>query len=611
MKKVLKVLMWIGLVLSIILIFSARWLLTTWSDLSGDEIFYHLKTSISGTNEGMIWEYIRASMIPSAIVIAIIVAAFFFIKKKFPKHKKKTFIILGVIAILNIAVTITILEVKTGILRYMIRNATMSDSVDDDFIYKNYVDPKNVEMKFPEKKRNLIFIFLESMETTYASTGDGGGFEQGCIPELVQIAKENEDFSGSSDQLNGGVVLPGATWTMGAMFGQSSGLPLQVPVGGNTMGREDEFFPSVTALGDILQKEGYNQVLMLGSNATFGGRDSYYLKHGNYEIRDYQWALDNKKIPDGYKVWWGFEDEKLIDIAKETLGELSSKSEPFNLTMLTVDTHFSDGYVCRLCGDEFGDNQYANVMACNSRQIKAFLEWIKTQDFYENTTIILSGDHTTMDADFCENVSSDYQRKTFTAIINGAPAENNAPEDRVFSTFDMFPTTLAALGVTIPGNQLGLGVNLYSDKTTLVEKYGISECTSELSVPSPFMNQLSGVTLKPEHLDALYNRAKVWVGRDKKSKCVWVYIDEFDDLNYSALKSAELEVKDTVTGEVKNYDMTATQTNVNRFHVDVVTDIPSSKQKIKELEMTLYFTVEGVEHYPVLKIVGGKKTKVK
>ena len=137
MKKVLKVLMWIGLVLSIILIFSARWLLTTWSDLSGDEIFYHLKTSISGTNEGMIWEYIRASMIPSAIVIAIIVAAFFFIKKKFPKHKKKTFIILGVVAILNIAVTITVLEVKTGILRYMIRNATMSDSVDDDFIYKN------------------------------------------------------------------------------------------------------------------------------------------------------------------------------------------------------------------------------------------------------------------------------------------------------------------------------------------------------------------------------------------------------------------------------------------------------------------------------------------
>ena len=31
-----------------------------------------------------------------------------------------------------------------------------------------------------------------------------------------------------------------------------------------------------------------------------------------------------------------------------------------------------------------------------------------------------------------------------------------------FSQFDMFPTTLAALGVKIEGNKLGLGVNLFS-----------------------------------------------------------------------------------------------------------------------------------------------------
>lgn len=46
------------------------------------------------------------------------------------------------------------------------------------------------EITFPEKKRNLIYIFLESMESTYASKDEGGEFEFNCIPELTQLAKE-------------------------------------------------------------------------------------------------------------------------------------------------------------------------------------------------------------------------------------------------------------------------------------------------------------------------------------------------------------------------------------------------------------------------------------
>ena len=64
------------------------------------------------------------------------------------------------------------------------------------FIADNYVDPRSVEITFPEQKRNLIYIFLESMETTYADTENGGTFEKNVIPELTTLAQENEDFSG-------------------------------------------------------------------------------------------------------------------------------------------------------------------------------------------------------------------------------------------------------------------------------------------------------------------------------------------------------------------------------------------------------------------------------
>ena len=53
-----------------------------------------------------------------------------------------------------------------------------------------------------------------------------------------------------------------------------------------------------------------------------------------------------------------------------------------------------------LCQDEHPGNQYANVMSCASRQVVDFVNWLKAQPFYENTTIVIVGDHLTMDSDF-------------------------------------------------------------------------------------------------------------------------------------------------------------------------------------------------------------------
>ncbi|EEG89235.1 hypothetical protein COPCOM_02214 [Coprococcus comes ATCC 27758] len=151
--------------------------------------------------------------------------------------------------------------------------------------------------------------------------------------------------------------------------------------------------------------------------------------------------------------------------------------------MLTVDTHFEDGYVCEQCQNEFGDNQYANVMACSSRQVDAFVKWIQQQPFYENTTIVISGDHLTMDSDFCNDVSEDYERSVYNVFINlpeGLDTSFEKTHSREFATLDMFPTTLAAMGVTIEGDRLALGVNLFSDEQTLTEQYGRKGLDKEL-----------------------------------------------------------------------------------------------------------------------------------
>lgn len=331
---------------------------------------------------------------------------------------------------------------------------------------------------------------MESTELTFEDEADGGAFPENIIPELTDLAKENEDFSGDSSACNGGVSLYGTTWTMGAMFGQTSGLPLRISVGKNNMSLMSDFFPDLTTLGDILSDEGYDNTLVIGSNATFGGRRMYFTEHGGYDIRDYNYAVDNGLIPEGYKVWWGYEDEKLFSFAKDTITEKAAGDAPFNVTLLTVDTHFEDGYVCDLCPTTFGDNQYANVFACASRQVSGFIAWCQTQDWYDNTTIIISGDHPTMDSDFCDDVPDDYQRKVYTCYINAAAETDPDMGERSYSTFDDFPTALAAIGAEIDGDRLGLGTNLFSSEPTLIEQYGVDEINSELIKKSPFIERV-------------------------------------------------------------------------------------------------------------------------
>ena len=161
--------------------------------------------------------------------------------------------------------------------------------------------------------------------------------------------------------------------------------------------------------------------------------------------------------------------------------------EKINLTMLTADSHFPDGYVCRLCREEY-DRQYPNVLRCSSRQVVEFVKWIQEQPFYENTTIVISGDHLTMDSNLLEGLDEEYVRTTYNCFINAAVKPVNE-KNREFGTFDMFPTTLAAMGVQIEGERLGLGTNLFSGVKTLTERYGFETVDEELLKNSELYNE--------------------------------------------------------------------------------------------------------------------------
>ena len=322
---------------------------------------------------------------------------------------------------------------------------------------------------------------MESMETTNASINNGGAQKVSYIPNLENYALKYDNFS-SGEKLGGFVPVSGTTYTLAGMISQNSGVNFKLPI--NIMDKNIVKMNGVYALGDVLVDNGYKNYLMMGSQAIFASRDKYFKNHGNYEIFDYTYAINNELIPKDYLVWWGYEDNKLFEFAKNKLKDISKEEQPFNLTLLTADTHFTDGYLDSECDTPF-DKKYANVMHCSDKMINDFITWVMEQDFYKNTTIVLVGDHLTMQSSFYDDIDKNYTRSVYNVFINSR-VKSDTTKNRMFSSMDIYPTTLASLGVKIDGDRLGLGTNMYSNKKTLMEELGYKYVSNELKKRSSF-----------------------------------------------------------------------------------------------------------------------------
>ncbi|MBQ8600824.1 MAG: LTA synthase family protein [Clostridia bacterium] len=471
------------------------WLLSKYDCVSLDQILYQMKTSAAGTNINLMGSAgIRVGLF-GVLLTGMEIFLFYLLSGRLQDRlwnwEKYLAYCKGSVcrfwqksalpfSILNMAVALVLFITQLNVFGYI-----GTANTESDFIKTHCIDPQEVQLTFPQTKRNLIYIFLESMENTFAEPEAGGLITDNFIPELSVLAENHVNFSNDED-LGGALSFSGTTWTAAAMVAETSGIVVKVPLTAENYGGEDSYLPGVVSIGELLEKEGYRQTLLVGSDAEFADRESYFTEHGNYEIVDINSLKEQGRLPQDYKEWWGFEDEKLFSFAKEELTRLAESGEPFNFTMLTADTHFPDGYACSLCGSQY-EEQYANVLSCSSKQVAALIEWIRQQPFYENTTIVISGDHLTMDPEFLEDIDENYTRTVYNCIINAA-AEPAQEKKRSFGVYDMFPTTLAAMGVQIEGDRLGLGTNLFSKEQTLAEQFGFETLNEELQKKSVYYN---------------------------------------------------------------------------------------------------------------------------
>lgn len=467
----------------------SKWFIDYFGNITPEQFLFNLNSPIKGTSSDMYAEIIMTPVFTgiACIVIFLIVLNFkydVFLNIKDVKRRilnqKYLRIVTFVFSIICLVCGVTYGAKKLSLDK--VYKAYVSDS---SYIKDNYADPRNVKMSFPEKKRNLIHIYLESVENSYLSKDLGGYMKENLMPELTELSKEGIHFS-ESNKFGGPYQTYGSSWSVASMVNMSTGLPLKIPMGGNSYGKSGSFLPGAVSIGDILKAQGYEQTIMFGADADFGGLTTFFGTHGDFNIFDYKAAKAKKLIPQDYNVWWGFEDDKLYKYAKDEITRLSKTGKPFNFTMETADTHFPDGYLSKRATKKYA-SQYANVISYSTKEAVNFIKWIQKQPFYKDTTIVVTGDHLSMDKKFFKDFDKSYHRTVFNLILNPATTTTRV-NNRKFSPVDMYPTILASMGVQIEGDKLGLGTNLFSDKQTLIERDGLKTVQEGFEAKSNFFN---------------------------------------------------------------------------------------------------------------------------
>lgn len=311
-----------------------------------------------------------------------------------------------------------------------------------------YVDPVATLEGDP---RNLIVIYLESMENAF---GDESVVEKNVLAPVQEATEGWEAF----DEL---LQYDGGGWTMAGIVGTQCGVPLRgttTVVAGdqNEIGADDGLYmPGATCLGDVLGAAGYTNVFMGGADASFASKGSFLRTHGFDEVYDLPYWHD---LGDASENEWGISDGTLFAHAREEVDRLHESGQPFNLTMLTLDSHEAV-YLQSYCEIDT-EVAMTSVAECSMEQVAEFVDYLDDRGYLEDTVVVLMGDHekfVSARSDYAAFAELD-QRTIFNRVWS--PDALQFTRESI-DQLSMFATMLQLAGFDVEGYRAGVGVSAF------------------------------------------------------------------------------------------------------------------------------------------------------
>lgn len=414
------------------LLFIIIWTNKYFGTVSVEQVAYHLAFGSEGlmkSDPKMIPRFIKWVVIPSLLATA---AAVYFDRRRNQ-------------GLLSRALPLLLLVMVTAWLLYRVSALQfITANFGPDYFTPNYVHPEKVQVAADQPK-NLVLIYVESLEATYGNADLFG-------KDLLQPLKAAGGRSFARFP-----AAPGTEWTIAGIIASQCGLPLKrVSVyNENDQGQQvSSYLPNARCLPDMLAGLGYHNVFMGGASLDFSGKGLYLRNHGYHELYGKEEWVAGGVDPASLEDWWGLHDDDLFANARKKVTELHASGEPFNLTLLTVDTHGPRGYASKACAGVPKAGRFENIVECTARQVADFVRFIETSGYMENTRVVVLGDHLAMPNPLSDKLKRAPDRHVFNAFF---PAQAATMQRDEILHFDMYPTILEFIGIKVPDSRLGLG----------------------------------------------------------------------------------------------------------------------------------------------------------
>jgi len=351
------------------------------------------------------------------------------------------------------------------------------------------------EAAAPREPRNLVLIYLESIEEPM---GDEELFELNMLEPVERATAGWATIEGLEQYAGGG-------WTMAGLVATQCGIPLRssdavVDIGemNAIQGVGDAYMPGAVCLGDVLAEEGYRNVYLGGADARFAGKGDYLVTHGYDAVKDLStWrALGETET----RSDWGLSDRRLFERAKQEVAGLHAAGQPFNLTVLSLDTHESP-YLYEHC-DAQTEVVMTSITRCSMEQVAGFIHFMRAEGMLDDTAVVVMGDHRKMLAEggsFWEELSGLEHRPLFNRVWS---PDGYAIERRGIDQLSVYPTLLELVGFELADHRAGVGVSALVSREevppgTVLDLEASEYAAVVSSLSAEFYRDLWGSTSRP------------------------------------------------------------------------------------------------------------------
>jgi len=432
--------------LAIFLYVTLRWIDVTFGRPTWEQIFFHIQSwflSPTTFNFGLIFQFLIVCVFLCAILAALVA----YVQEKLigiirEKIKTKNSILER--AIKNAPIFLILLTVLYGFLIFDgIRFVYKKNYI--DFVRKNYVPPQ-ISAPDGEHKKNLIYIYLEGFDMAFA---DAKYFSEELMPNMKKI--QGFQFSKFKQ-------ASGTGWTMAGIIASQCAIPI-APVIQESNQKKGSYahLDQYLCLGDLLKQQGYKNIFIGGADLNFTDKGSFFLAHGYDEVYgEKEWKKMGKNKNEDFNAL-GLSDSKLFEHARMMLSDLKQSSQPFNLTLLTLNTHGGSGERDLACQIDQKDRySLTNKVKCTDKLLTSFVSWVQKTLPRGSTQIVVHGDHTGV---FVYPSMDRNDRGIYNLFIPGDESEIWKPCRDEIMHFDMAPTILNFIGFDVQDHVFGLGVN--------------------------------------------------------------------------------------------------------------------------------------------------------